>query len=179
MKGLKEPKSTLKISWSDFSKKGFPFVHSLSLPLAILNVSRCFLFKASKVALAQRRPKLGSLQSDGLALMKDNKENEKFVDATKSKVQSVTDLYCNIEDRIKNRIAQVQTALYRCQGFNEALDDFERWLYDTESRFQALGMLSIKPSVIKKQGSGLKVTWRLINGQRFISVCCIYLTTSH
>ena len=136
----------------------FLFVRLLSVPLTILTVSQCFLFQASKVALAQRRPKLASLQSDGLALMKDNKENEKFVDATKSKVQNVTDLYCSIEDRIKDRIAQVQTALYRCQGFSEGLDDFERWLYDTESRFQALGMLSIKPSVIKKQGSGLKVT---------------------
>lgn len=101
--------------------------------------------------------------------MQENKDNEKFLDATKSKVQNVTDLYCSIEDKIKDRITQVQAALYRCQGFNEALDDFERWLYDTESRFQALGMLSIKPSVIKKQGSGLKVTFPyyinlLING---------------
>ena len=116
------------------------------------------LFQAAKVALAQRRPKLGSLQSSGLALMQENKENEKFVDATKSKVQNVTDLYCNIEDKIKDRITHLQAALYRCQGFNEALDDFERWLYDTETRFQALGVLSIKPSIIKKQGSGLKVS---------------------
>lgn len=116
------------------------------------------VFQASKVALAQRRPKLGLLQSSGLALMQGNRDNEKFVDATKSKVQSVTDLYCGIEDKIKDRITHLQTALYRCQGFNEALDDFERWLYDTESRFQALGVLSIKPSIIKKQGSGLKVT---------------------
>lgn len=92
--------------------------------------------------------------------MQENKDNEKFFDATKSKVQNVTDLYCNIEDKIKDRITLAQTALYRCQGFNEALDDFERWLYDTESRFQALGMLSIKPSIIKKQGSGLKVILR-------------------
>ena len=120
------------------------------------------VFQAAKVALAQRRPKLGSLQSSGLALMQENKENEKFVDATKSKVQSITDLYCGIEDKIKGRITHVQTALYRCQGFNEALDDFERWLYDTESRFQALGLLSIKPSVIKKQGSGLKVSFNII-----------------
>ena len=117
------------------------------------------LFQAAKVALAQRRPKLGSLQSSGLALMQENKENEKFVDATKSKVQNVTDLYCNIEDKIKDRITHLQAALYRCQGFNEALDDFERWLYDTETRFQALGVLSIKPSIIKKQGSGLKVSF--------------------
>lgn len=110
------------------------------------------------MALAQRRPKLGSLQSSGLALMQENKDNEKFLDVTKSKVQNVTDLYCSIEDKIKDRITLVQTALYRCQGFNEALDDFEKWLYDTEGRFQALGTLSIKPSVIKKQGSGLKVT---------------------
>ena len=90
--------------------------------------------------------------------MQENKDNEKFLDATKSKVQNVTDLYCSIEDKIKDRITLVQTALYRCQGFNEALEDFERWLYETEGRLQALGTLSIKPSVIKKQGSGLKVT---------------------
>ena len=90
--------------------------------------------------------------------MQENKDNEKFLDSTKSKVQNVTDLYCSIEDKIKDRITLVQTALYRCQGFNEALDDFERWLFDTEGRLQALGTLSIKPSVIKKQGSGLKVT---------------------
>ena len=90
--------------------------------------------------------------------MQENKDNEKFLDATKSKVQNVTDLYCSIEDKIKDRIMLVQTALYRCQGFNEALDDFERWLYETEGRLQALGTLSIKPSVIKKQGSGLNVT---------------------
>lgn len=95
--------------------------------------------------------------------MQDNKDNEKFVDATKSKVQGVTDLYCDIEDKIKDRIAHVQTALYRCQGFNEALDDFERWLYDVESRFQALAKLSIKPSVIKKQGAGLKVIISIFN----------------
>ena len=69
-----------------------------------------------------------------------------------------TNLYFNIEDKIKDRITHVQTALYRCQGFNEALDDFERWLYDAERQVQALGVLSIKPSVIKKQGPGLKVT---------------------
>lgn len=89
--------------------------------------------------------------------MQENKDNEKYVDATKSKLQNVTDRYCSIEDKIKDRITLVQIALYRCQGFNEALDDFERWLYDAERQFQALGVLSIKPSVIKKQGSGLKV----------------------
>ena len=113
--------------------------------------------QASKVALAQRRPKLGSLQSSGVALMKENKGNEKFVDATKSKVQKVTDLYRSIEDKIKDRISIVQTALYRCQGFDEVLDDFERWLYDAERDLNTLGSLSIKPSVIKKQRAGLKV----------------------
>ena len=90
--------------------------------------------------------------------MQENKENEKFVDVTKSKVQGVTDMYCSIEDKIKDRITHVQTALYRCQGFNEALDEFERWLFDAERQFQALGVLSIKPSIIKKQGAGLKVS---------------------
>ena len=90
--------------------------------------------------------------------MQENKDNEKFVDSTKSKVQNVTDLYCSIDDKLKDRITHVQTALYRCQGFNEALDDFERWLYDAERQFQALGVLSIKPRIIKKQGAGLKVS---------------------
>lgn len=109
------------------------------------------------MALAQLRPRLGTLQSTSLALMEENRDNETFVDATKSKVQSVTDLYCTIEDKIKDRITHVQSALYRCRGFNEALDEFERWLCDAEKQFQSLGVLSIKPSVIKKQSGELKV----------------------
>lgn len=109
------------------------------------------------MALAQLKPRLGTLQSTSLALMQENRDNETFVDATKSKVQSVTDLYCSIEDKIKDRITHVQSALYRCQGFSEALDEFERWLCDAEKQFQSLGVLSIKPSVIKKQSGELKV----------------------
>ena len=115
--------------------------------------------------------------------MQENKDNEKFLDATKSKVQNVTDLYCSIEDKIKDRITLVQTALYRCHGFNEALEDFERWLYDTEGRLQALGTLSIKPSVIKKQGSGLKVTIAfyinlLIKGSKLRRRCRLIMKAS-
>lgn len=90
--------------------------------------------------------------------MQENKDNEKFVDATKSKVQNVTDLYCSIDDKIKDRITHLQTALYRCQGFSEALEEFERWLSDAERKFQALGVMTIRPNIIKKQGAGLKVS---------------------
>lgn len=97
------------------------------------------------------------MHSSGLALIKDNKGDEKFVDATKSKVQKVIDLFCGIENKIKDRISSVQTALYRCQGFDETVDDFDKWLYCSERQFKSLGTLSIKPNVIKKQGAGLKV----------------------
>lgn len=135
--------------------------------------------QASKVALAQRRPKLGSLHSSGLALIKENKGDEKFVDATKSKVQKVTDLFCDIENKIKDRISSVQTALYRCQGFDETVDDFDRWLYCAERQFNSLGNLSIKPNVIKKQRAGLKVclvVYLVIHGlsQRGLSALCSY-----
>ena len=100
---------------------------------------------------------MGSLQSAGLSLIQENQCNDSFVDETESKVQKVTDLYCSIENKIKDRISRVQTALFRCQGFQEALGDFERWLCDAERQFKSLGVLSVKPGVIKKQGSKLKV----------------------
>lgn len=92
-----------------------------------------------------------------MALMQENKDDPSFVADTENKVQNLTDYYCNIEDKIKEKINIVNMALFRCQDFDEALAYFEGWLSEAEGKQKSLGQLSIKPTVIKRQRVLLKV----------------------
>lgn len=92
-----------------------------------------------------------------MALMQENKDDPSFVADTENKVQNLTDYYCSIEDKIKEKINIVNMALFRCQDFDEALAYFEGWLSEAEGKQKSLGQLSIKPTVIKRQRVLLKV----------------------
>lgn len=72
-------------------------------------------------------------------------------------IQAVTNEYVTVEDKLRDQIASLQSALYKQQDFDKTIEDFDRWLTQTEEKVKSHMMLSIKPVVIKKQNKEQQV----------------------
>jgi len=70
----------------------------------------------------------------------------------------VTSEYVTVEDKLRDKIAALQSALYKQQDFNKTIEDFDKWLTQTEEKVKSHMMLSIKPVVIKKQNKEQQVS---------------------
>ena len=89
--------------------------------------------------------------------MDRSKEDKDFVEDVTGKLDNVTDSYAHIEEKLRDKMKRIQEALFKYQGFDECLDDYEKWLSEIERKLKSAGMLSIKPPVIRKQKAEQKV----------------------
>lgn len=71
----------------------------------------------------------------------------------------MTNEYVTVEDKLRDKIAALQSALYKQQDFNKTIEEFDRWLTQTEEKVKSQMMLSIKPVLIKKQNKEQQVIW--------------------
>lgn len=113
--------------------------------------------KALQMELYQLKPKLGSLQHAGSALIQKNSSDEKLVKDITNKVQAVTNEYVTVEDKLRDKMVDFQSAVYKQQDFDKTVEDFEKWLTLTEEKVRSQMMLSIRPVVIKRQNKEQQV----------------------
>ena len=129
----------------------------------MLIVFLLYLYQIAYAALSQNKPALGVLKSTGTALIDRSKDDKDFVEDVSGKLDGVTDNYILLEEKLRDRMKRIQEALFKYQGFDECLDDYEKWLSEMERKLKSAGMLSIKPAVIRKQKAEQKVgrnAWR-------------------
>lgn len=113
--------------------------------------------KALQIELYHLKPTLGSLQQAGSTLIQKNSNDKKLVDDITNKVQAVTNEYVTVEDKLRDKMADFQSAVYKQQDFNKTVEDFEKWLSVTEEKVRTHMMLSIRPVVIKRQNKEQQV----------------------